>query len=229
VMVRDMLPPGIRGLVAGGLLAALMSSLASCFNSSSTLFTMDIYKKLRPKSSEPELVWVGRVATAVIVFLGLLWIPFIMGISPSLYGYLQSVQAYIAPPIFAVFFLGVFVKRINGPGCMTGLIGGFLLGMARLVAELYRSKLAAGSPLRWFAEVNFLYFCLLLTAVSALLIVAVSLCTARPREEKLKGLTFATLSDEDRRLTRASWSRWDVIATAGVLVMILATYAYFNG
>ncbi|MGL6196767.1 MAG: sodium:solute symporter [Thermoguttaceae bacterium] len=136
VLIKEVLPVGLKGIVVGGLLAALMSSLASVFNSSSTLFTMDIYAKYNPNASEKTLVWMGRLTTAIMVLLGLLWIPIIPFMGNSLYGYLQSVQAYIAPPIFCVFFLGVFFKRINAYGCMFGLVCGFCLGMLRMVMEL---------------------------------------------------------------------------------------------
>lgn len=115
-MVKTLLPVGLRGLVAGGLPAALMSSLAAVFNARSTLFTMDIYKKFRPAASERSLVKVGRIATGVVVIFGILWIPVMENISGELYHYLQSVQAYIAPPIAAVFFLGLFRKRLTQRG-----------------------------------------------------------------------------------------------------------------
>ena len=150
VLVREVLPIGIKGIVIGGLMAALMSSLASVFNSSSTLFTMDIYTKYNPNASEKTLVWMGRLTTAVMVVLGLLWIPIIPFMGNSLYEYLQSVQAYIAPPIFAVFFLGVFLKRINSYGCMCGLVTGFCLGMLRMVMELIARSVEAGGT---FAQV----------------------------------------------------------------------------
>jgi len=229
LMVKTILPVGIRGVVVGGLMAALMSSLASCFNSSATLFTMDIYKKLHPKASESTLVWVGRFATLAMVILGLAWIPFMQYITGGLYEYLQKVQAYVAPPIFAVFFLGVFLKRINGTGCMLGLVGGFIIGMARLVAEISKAKLTQGTLLYAFADLNFLYFCVLLLVISVVLIVIGSLLTAAPSDEKIKGLTYATVTAEHRAETRASWNKWDVITTAGVLAAILATYLYFNG
>lgn len=230
IMVKEILPAGIRGLVAGGLLAALMSSLASCFNSSSTLFTIDIYKKLHPTASDTTLVWVGRVATVVMVALGLAWIP-LMDSAKGLYTYLQSVQAYIAPPIFAVFFLGVFFKRINGTGCMAGLIGGFMLGMSRLVMEILKNKnkLAEDSLLHWYASVNFAKMGIFFFVAAALLIVIGSLLTPPPRQEQLVGLTYGTITAAQRAETRASWNKWDVVATAGVLVMILATYSYFRG
>ena len=235
LMVKELLPTGLRGLVVGGLLAALMSSLSSVFNSCSTLFTMDIYKKLHPDVSEQTLVWVGRVATTVMVGLGLAWIPFMKYVSDALYVYLQSVQAYIAPPIFAVFFLGVFVKRVNSSGCMAALVGGSVIGMARLIAEVSRKYMEGsslyqqGSFLYWFANVNFLYFCLILFSVSVGLIVIVSLLTPKPPEEKLNGLTYATTAAVDKEKSRASWNKWDVINTIIVLGLILVAYLYFRG
>jgi len=228
LMVTQLLPMGLRGLVVGGLLAALMSSLSSVFNSCSTLFTVDIYKKIKPNTSEQALVHVGRLATAAMVVLGLLWIPFMKYISGALYVYLQSVQAYIAPPIFAVFFLGVFSKRINSAGCMAGLVGGFIVGMARLAAEVCKGSLE-GTILHTFAEINFLYFCLYLCAFSVLLIVGVSLLTPKPSEEQIKGLTYATTALMDKEKSRASWNKWDVIHTVIVLLLILAAYLYFTG
>jgi SSS family solute:Na+ symporter len=157
LLVKEVLPIGLKGLVVAALLAALMRSLASVFNASSALFTMDIYKKLVPNASEWNLVLTGRIATTVMVILGLLWIPIIRHMPLTLYGYLQSVQAYIAPPIFAVFFLGVFYKRVNVYGCMAGLVGGFILGMLRLVAEVMNNLgrapdlFAEGSRALWFA------------------------------------------------------------------------------
>ncbi len=147
VLVKEVLPVGLKGIVVGGLMAALMSSLASVFNSSSTLFTMDLYTKYNPEASEKTLVWMGRLATAGMVVLGLLWIPIIPFMGTSLYGYLQSVQAYIAPPIFAVFFLGVFFKRINAYGCMSGLVVGFCLGMLRMVMELVAKSVDSANGL----------------------------------------------------------------------------------
>ena len=225
-MVMALLPVGLRGLVAAGLLAALMSSLASVFNSCSTLFTMDIYRKLRPAASERRLVVVGRVATGVVVLSGLLWIPLMQGISGELYHYLQSVQAYIAPPIAAVFFLGLFWKRLNATGAMSALVGGFVIGMARLAAEL--NKEALSGPLHWFASVNFLYFAILLLGVCVVLLVGGSLLTPPPAAERIHGLTYATTVAEDRERSRASWSALDVALSLLVLVIIALTLAYFS-
>ncbi len=226
VMVKTLLPIGLRGLVAAGLLAALMSSLAAVFNSCSTLFTMDIYKKLRPASSERALVTVGRVATGVVVVSGVLWIPLMNNISGELYHYLQSVQAYIAPPIAAVFFLGLFWKRLNAAGALAALVGGFVLGMLRLVAEL--NKEALSGALFWFADVNFLYFAILLLGVSVVLLVVVSLATPMPRFEQIRGLTYATTVAEDRAASRASWNARDVVLSLFVLVLLAGILIYFS-
>ena len=134
LMVQTVLPTGIRGLVVAGLLAALMSSLAGAFNASSTLFTMDLYRRIRPSASQHQLVWVGRVATAVMVLIALAWIPVIQG-ARGLYDYLQGVQGYLAPPIFTVFFFGVFMKRLNAKGCLAALVVGFLMGVFRLAVD----------------------------------------------------------------------------------------------
>ena len=232
-LVKALLPPGLKGLVVGALLAALMSSLSSVFNSCSTLFTVDIYQKIRRKASERELVRIGRIATAVVVLLGIAWIPFMRYVSKGLYQYLQSVQAYLGPPITAVFFLGVFSKRINGRGALAGLIAGFVLGMAKLAAQTVAGieTVAAGMP-GWvlaFGRFNFLYFCLVLFAVSVLVVVIVSLLTRPPAPEKLDGLTYATTAAAGREETRQSWNKWDVIHTVIILGIILTVYVYFTG
>lgn len=189
-LVTRLLPTGLKGLVLAGMLAALMSSLASVFNSCSTLLTWDVYRKLRPGASERQLVTVGRLTTGVLVVLGLLWIPFMKYISPQLYIYLQSVQAYIAPPIAACFLLGLFLPRLNGTGAMASLCTGFVLGALRLGLELARSGLAPGTVWAWIAEINFLHFAVLLFVVCTALLVGVSLVTAPPAPEQIAGLTY---------------------------------------
>jgi SSS family solute:Na+ symporter len=231
ILVREVLPVGLKGLVVGALLAALMSSLASVFNSCSTLFTMDIYTKIQPKASETQLVWVGRVATAAMVILGLVWIPVISYMPGTLYGYLQSVQSYVAPPIFAVFFLGVFVRRTNAYGCMSGLVVGFVLGMMRLGLEIANgfSPFESGTFLCWFATTSYTFVCIYLTVICALVIIGVSILTPKPREEQLVGLTYATVTAEQIKTTRDSWNWLDVILTVGLLVIIVTIYTYFTG
>jgi len=236
LMVKAVLPVGIRGLVVAGLLAALMSSLAGAFNASSTLFTMDFYQKLRPGASQHQLVWIGRVATATMVLIALLWIPVVQG-ARGLYEYLQGVQGYLAPPIFTVFFFGIFNKRLNAKGCLAALLVGFALGMFRLAVDTpvslrlagFESGYAAGSFLWIVNNIYFQYYSLFIFVVSVAVMIAVSYATAPPAEEKLAGLTFGTVTAEHRSESRSSWNRWDVIASAFVLVLILAAYLYFRG
>ncbi len=225
-MVKALLPTGFRGLVVGGMLAALMSSLAAVFNSCSTLFTMDIYKKIRPQSTEKNLVLVGRIATSVVVVSGILWIPLMKYISGELYHYLQSVQSYIAPPITAVFLLGIFWKRINSSGALTALIGGFVIGMLRMIAELNKEHLSGF--LHTFADINFLYFCVYLFFASIIIMIVVSLFTKNPSYEKIQGLTYETTVAEDRKVSRASWNTRDVIISLVVLAVIALVMIYFS-
>ncbi|MEX2092745.1 MAG: sodium:solute symporter [Pirellulales bacterium] len=236
LLVKAVLPDGVRGIVVAGLLAALMSSLAGVFNASSTLFTMDFYSKLHPSATQKQLVWIGRVATSFMVLIGLAWIPVIRG-AQGLYEYLQGVQAYLAPPIFVVFFLGVFWKRLNGAGCMAALIVGFLMGVLRLAVDTpialklqgYENGWTEGS-LPWIINhIYFQYYSLLIFLVSCVVMVVVSFATAAPSEEKIRGLTFGTLTDEHRRESRESWGTADVLSSVAVLAAIIAAYVYFSG
>jgi solute:Na+ symporter, SSS family len=225
-LVKALMPIGLRGLLAGGLLAALMSSLASVYNACSTLFTMDIYQKIKPEASGKELVKVGRIATGVVVLLGMAWIPLMSRISGTLYQYLQSVQSYLAPPIAAVFLLGVFFKRINGTGALTGMVVGFILGMIKLTAELFQNDLTG--ILHSFATINFLYFCILLFLFSIAIMVIVSLLTPKPNEAQIQGLTFATTVAADKAASRASWNKWDVILSLIVVAIVISVFVYFS-
>jgi solute:Na+ symporter, SSS family len=236
LMVQHVMPSGLRGLVVAGLLAALMSSLAGVFNACSTLFTIDFYRKLRPDASQARLVWVGRVATTVMVIIGLLWIPVIQG-ARGLYEYLQGMQAYLAPPIAAVFFLGVFIKRLNAAGALATLIVGFSLGMLRLIIDTpvtlgmtgYENGYAVGSLFWIINNIYFQYYSLLIFIVSCLVFVGVSYATSPPSEQQLIGLTYATVTSDQRRESRRSWNRWDVINSGLVLALIAAAYLYFTG
>lgn len=201
-LVGALLPAGLRGLVVAGLLAALMSSLSSVFNSCSTLVTWDVYKELRPGASERQLVWVGRVATAVMTALGLAWIPLMGNISSTLYVYLQSVQGYISPPIAAVFLLGIAWRRINAAGALAALLSGAVLGLMRLVLELMKGSLTEGSLLYLYADVNFLHFAVLLFLVCVAILVAVSLATKAPAPAQVAGLTFATAEEPVAQVER---------------------------
>jgi len=232
LLVIHVLPIGVRGIVVAGLLAALMSALAGVFNASSSLFTMDFYSRFRPKASQAQLVWVGRAATVVMVIIGLLWIPVIQG-GRGLYDYLQGIQAYLAPPIFVVFFFGVFMKRLNGPGCLATLITGFGMGLFRLVVDtpvkLMGTPYAEGSFLWIVNNIFFQYYSLLITIVCILVFIIVSYATRQPDYAKISGLTFSTLSEEDKMATRATWSAKDVVLSILLVVIIISIYLYFTG
>jgi SSS family solute:Na+ symporter len=233
LMVKDLLPMGLRGIVVAGLLSALMGSLAGVFNACSTLFTVDLYEKLRPGATQHQIVRVGRTATAVMVVIALAWIPVVKGAN-SLYEYLQSIQGYLAPPIFVVFFFGVFFKRLNAKGCWWAMVVGFVMGLFRMivdtpVAMVPGFEYKAGSFLWMINKIYFQYFSILITVVSAAVMIAVSLATAPPSEAQIKSLTFGTATAEDKRKTRASWGWQEVLASAFVLVAILGAYLYFRG
>jgi SSS family solute:Na+ symporter len=233
LLVATVLPAGIRGIVVAGLLAALMSSLAGCFNASSTLFTMDFYSKFRPQASQHQLVWIGRVATSVMVLIGLLWIPVIRG-GKGLYDYLQTIQGYLAPPIFVVFFFGVFMKRLNSKGCLAALIVGFAMGLLRLAIDTpvklkYIPSYAQGSFFWIMNNIFFQYYSLLIFIVCVVVMIVVSYATAAPSYQKIQGLTYGTRTAEDRARSRASWTYTDVIASGVVLAIIAAAYLYFTG
>jgi solute:Na+ symporter, SSS family len=236
MMVQYLLPPGLRGLVVAGLLSALMGSLAGVFNACSTLFTVDLYEKWRPQASQHEIVRMGRIATASMIVVALVWIPVIKGAS-GLYTYLQAVQGYLAPPIFVVFFLGVFFKRMNAAGALWAMVVGFALGIFRMLVDtpvaLGLSGLQNGYPQGSFwwiiNNIYFQYFSVLITIVSALVMVVVSHMTAEPDAAQIRSLTFETVTAEDRAQTRASWTWREVAGSAVVLVCILGAYLYFRG
>lgn len=232
LLVTHVLPVGVRGIVVAGLLAALMSALAGVFNASSSLFTMDFYSRFKPNASQESLVKIGRIATVVMVIIGLLWIPVIQG-AKGLYDYLQGIQAYLAPPIFVVFFFGVFMKRLNGPGCIATLVTGFLMGLFRLIIDtpvkLGGAAYPEGSFLWIMNNIFFQYYSLLITIVCILVFIIVSYATRKPDYAKIKGLTFSTLSAEDRAENRASWNWKDVVLSILLVVFIIAIYMYFTG
>lgn len=235
-LVATLLPAGFRGLVIAGLLAALMSSLSSVFNSCSTMITLDIYKKIRPDASERRLVIVGQLATVLLVVLGLLWIPMMSNISGVLYKYLQSVQAYISPPIAAVFLLGIFWKRLNGAGAITSMVVGFILGMTRLVLELNKSSLDPNGMLFFFADINFMHMAILLFVICSLILIVVSYSTSPPDEKQIAGLTYATANDLEldeetrkRSTSDPAKKRVDKILSLIVVAIVAAVMLYFSG
>ena len=229
-LVAKLLPAGIKGLVVCGILAAIMSSLASLFNSSSMLFTIDFYKKYRPQASEQKLLSVGRIATVVIVVLGILWIPVMKSVGSVLYNYLQDVQSVLAPGIAAAFLLGILSKRITPKGGMWGLISGFIIGITRLSANVYYSshpKAAGGWFKAAFYDFNWLFFSGCMLVACMLIVIVVSMFTKPAPAEQILGLTFGSTTPEQKAATRASWNHWDVIHTCIILGITVLFYIYF--
>jgi len=225
-LVGVLLPIGLRGLVVAGLLAALMSSLSSVFNSTSSLVTLDVYKKIRPMASERQLVLVGQATTAILVGFGLLWIPLMQRISGQLYQYLQSVQAYISPPIAAVFLIGILWRRVNANGAIAALVTGFVLGMGRLVAELGKGGL--DGVLFAYADMNFLHFAIVLFVICTAVLVIVSLLTPAPPDAKVAGLTFTTLERPIAEARERRGRRRDLVLSAVLVILVGLVWIYFS-
>ena len=245
-LVAQFLPIGLKGVVVCGLLAALMSSLASLFNSSAALFVGDFYKKMKPNASEKHYVTIGRIATAAVVILGVVWIPVMKGMGNVLYRYLQAVQGLLAPAIAGAFILGVFWKRANWIGNLWGMTLGFVLGMFRLLLDVIiggpiakAQSLAEAEKLARIAEIkeqfgflytletiNWLYICEGLLVISVAVTIIVSLLTKAPESGKLK-FTYYKATPEEKAATRASWGAWDVIHTLIIIAVVVVFYMYF--
>ena len=227
-LVSQILPSGLKGVVVGGLIAALMSSLASLFNSSAMLFTVDFYKKWKPESTEKQLVIIGRIATTVIVVLGILWIPVMKGIGKVLYAYLQDVQSLLAPGIASVFLLGVFWKRATPQGGFSGLAVGFVLGMLRLGMKVFEDSFNPdGLIYKVMLAPNWLHYSIILFFLCIVVIIVVSLATKPLPEAKVKPVIYSGATEEEKAETRASWNKWDVINSAIIIGIIIAFYIYF--
>lgn len=230
-LVTTLLPEGIRGLIVACLLSALMSSLASLFNSSASLFTLDVYHKMFPEKNAKHLLYVGRVATTVIVGLGIMWIPVMKMISTGgLYQYLQSVQGYLAPPITAVFVIGLFWPRTNARGAVWGLAGGFILGMLKLTCQTFfgAGKIENPAFLAAIGDFNFLYATGVLLVLSIILIVAGSLSSPAPTAESLRGLTWSSVKGEAREEISQSWDTGNKVMAGMILLLVLSMYGYFS-
>jgi solute:Na+ symporter, SSS family len=230
VLVSNLLPVGLRGLVLAGMLSALMSALASLFNSTATLFTVDFYKRLRPQSSERHLVYVGRLATAVVILLGMAWIPFLQDLGKGqLYTYLQLVQSLLAPSIAAVFMLGIFSRGVTPHSGLIGIVTGFVVGMLRLVLQAMHEMYHIEWPgiVQAFVDINWLYFSFLLFVFTCLLIFAVSAVTPKAPPEQLAGLTYGSVTQEQDAATRASFGFWEIFHTGVILAIIAGIYIYF--
>lgn len=232
LMIQYLLPVGIRGIVVAGLLSALMGSLAGIFNACSTLFTVDIYQKIKPKASQGELVRIGRIATVIMVIIAFAWIPVVQG-ATGLYNYLQSIQGYLAPPVFVVFFFGVFWKRLNAKGCLWAMIVGFAVGLFRMFVDtpitLGVTSYTEGSLFWIINNINFQYFSVLITIISAVVMIVVSYFTEAPDYVKIQNLTFATRTAEHKLESKSSWNRFDIAASLIVVAAIVFAYTYFVG
>jgi SSS family solute:Na+ symporter len=229
MMVKNILPVGVKGFVTIGFICALVTSLAAFFNSCATLFTEDFYKPMKKGMSEAHYVFVGRTATVVVVILGLLWLPVMMNMG-NLYSYLQGIQSLLAPAMVAVFTLGIFSKKITPKAGEWGLIGGFFVGMLRLVTNVITNSGDAvmhgafWDCTAWFWQTNWLIFeCWLLVFIVMLMIV-VSFFTPAPSKEQIEAITF---TGDYKKEIRDSWSVWDVVATLGVVALCAAFYCYF--
>ena len=235
MLVKTLLPVGLKGLVAGGLMAALMSSLASVFNSCSTIFTIDIYKKLKPEKSEKSLLQIGKIATGFIVLLGIIWIPIMEKIGGGvMYQYLQNVQSYIAPPVTAVFLLGIIWKRVNSSAAITTLLAGFVLLVIRLGSEIfYQSEISSNqvvSNLMYdFATINFAHMAIFMFVFSVILCVSVSLVTSPPDYKLIIGLSFGTLTDQQKQDQRNSYDKVDVFLSILLVILVIGILCYFTG
>ncbi len=232
-LVAKLLPAGVKGLIVCGILAALMSSLASLFNSSAALFTIDFYQRYKPNTDPKKLVRIGQTATVVIVILGILWIPVMRSVGDVLYLYLQDVQSVLAPGIAAAFLIGILWKRATAQGGMWALLSGLIIGLTRLGAKVYYSNasLVPGGDGNWFQYIfydcNWLFFCGWMLVFCLAVGVIVSLFTKAPEPEKIQGLVFGTSTPEQRAETRASWNHWDVINSVIILAITVAFYIYF--
>ena len=229
MMVKSILPAGVKGFVTIGFICALVTSLAAFFNSCATLFTEDFYKPMKKGMSEAHYVLVGRIATVVVVILGLLWLPVMMNMG-NLYSYLQGIQSLLAPAMVAVFTLGILSKKITPKAGEWGLIGGFLIGMLRLITNVITDTGKAAmdgafwDATAWFWQTNWLVFECWLLVFIVLLMVAVSCFTPAPSKEQVEAITF---TPEYRKQISQSWGIWDVVGTLGVLALCGCFYWYF--
>jgi SSS family solute:Na+ symporter len=225
-LVTNLLPSGLKGLVVAGLLAALMSSLSAMFNSTSTLLTIDIYKKIKPDADEKSTVAFGRIATGAMVLLGLLWIPFIGILSDDrMYVYLQSVQAYISPPIAAIFLFGIFWKRVNGKGAIASLITGLLFGTFRLIIEIQNKiEPLSNSFLQSVASINFLHFAIFLFIISSAVLIIVSLATLKPNADKLEGMIYS----RNIGVIKDKWRTINLVFSLLLVLVLIALWWIFR-
>ncbi|XP_044517196.1 sodium/glucose cotransporter 5 isoform X3 [Gracilinanus agilis] len=239
-LVMELMPMGLRGLMIAVMMAALVSSLSSIFNSSSTLFTMDIWKKLRPQASEQELLLVGRLVIVVLIGISVVWIPVLQNSSSGqLFIYMQVVTSSLAPPVTAVFILAVFWNRANEQGAFWGLIVGLVVGATRMTLEFVHPVPPCGYPDTRPAvlHLHYLHFSVVLFSITTAIVTAVSLLTTPPDESQIKNLTWWTLSksealaddmgDKQNRFNQAFWTRVCNFNAILLLCVNIFFYTYF--
>ncbi|MDR2233272.1 MAG: sodium/solute symporter [Tannerella sp.] len=228
-MVKFVLPAGVKGLVTVGFISALVASLAAFFNSCATLFTEDFYKPNFKNRSESNYIFVGRMATVVVVVLGIVWIPVMMSLG-SLYSYLQGIQSLLAPAMVAVFALGIFSKKISPKAGEVGMIGGFLIGMLRLLTNVLtdtgQTEMSGWlwEHTTWFWQTNWLIFEVWLLVFIIAMMVVVSFFTPKPTAQQIEAITF---SGDFRKQIASSWNKWDIVASLGIVVFCVLFYLYF--
>uniref|UniRef100_A0A4X2K7L5 Sodium/mannose cotransporter SLC5A10 n=1 Tax=Vombatus ursinus TaxID=29139 RepID=A0A4X2K7L5_VOMUR len=231
-LVMELMPVGLRGLMIAVMMAALMSSLTSIFNSSSTLFTMDIWRKLRPQAGERELLLVGRLVIVVLVGISVVWIPVLQGSkSGQLFIYMQVVTSSLAPPVTAVFILGVFWNRANEQGAFWGLMTGLIVGATRMILEFVYPEPPCGFTDNRPAvlhSLHYLHFSVVLFSITAAIVATISLLTLPPDESQIKNLTWWTLSKD--KLLEKQTSFWTQVCNFNAILLLCVNiffYAYF--
>ncbi|KAM5148115.1 sodium/glucose cotransporter 4-like [Mantella aurantiaca] len=203
-LVITLLPVGLKGLMIAVIMAALMSSLTSIFNSASTIFTLDIWLYFRKHAREQELMIVGRVFTAILVIISILWIPVIQSTSSGIVDYVQSINSYLTPPLTAIFILAIFFKRINEQGAFWALISGMLIGFIRMVMDFAYGEPKCGQLDRRpsiIKDVHYLYFTIILFGLTIIICTVISLCTPAIPEDQLARLTWWTREDRNQNVT----------------------------
>jgi solute:Na+ symporter, SSS family len=190
---------------------------------------VDFYKRLRPLSSEQHLVRVGRIATAAVVVIGMIWIPIMQSMSKQLYSYLQLVQSLLAPGIAAVFMAGIFSRRVTPQSGFIGLATGFTLGMLRLLLQALHQSAGIDWPwlIQAFVDINWLYFSFLLFVFTCVVIYAVSQVTPKAPPEQIEGLTWRTVSRDTVTAERGTYGFWEIFHTCVIAGIVIAIYIYF--
>jgi SSS family solute:Na+ symporter len=173
-------------------------------------------------------VRVGRIATMVVVVLGILWIPVMKGLGKVLYAYLQDVQSLLAPGIAAVFLLGVASRKTTPKAGLIGLITGFVLGMIRLGLNIFRDSIAhSGIIYNVFVKPNWLHYEIALFFLVIVIMIVTSLVTPKPDQVAIKGLYFGSATAEQKAITRASYNNWDLLFSGLIIAVIVVFYIYF--